>query len=411
VFGQRKAEPGRVLTASAAARTLAYYPVIADGQVLVADLTRVMGYDLHTGRLVGRYNLLEDLRKDGQEVSLELPTQPGVRYTLSVADNGIFVRLGNQAVLGTRDRDGSWGDSFLVCLDLHPSRDGTYHRRWRVRASEHAEDRATIFEGSPVVKDGRLYVARARISGTQVTTAIECYSAATGSRHWHQEVCESRELTDGEPRFHHHLLTLAGPYVAYCSHSGAVVALDALTGRWAWAVRYPSRGARARQGSASPRDLAPCLYADGRLFVAPADSDRILCLDAATGRTLWHSQPVEVVHLLGVAGGKLIFTTGLPPRGIQAVESATGKILSTWLSPEGDVPTFGRGLLAGGKVFWPTFCNGLCLLSQEDGRLDPDSYYFGQYLARAPLGNLAFGEGRLAIASAEELRIYVPRRR
>ncbi len=54
-------------------------------------------------------------------------------------------------------------------------------------------------------------------------------------------------------------------------------------------MRYPSRGDKTADGEPSPRDLAPCLFADGRLYVAPADDDRLLCLDAATGETLWRA--------------------------------------------------------------------------------------------------------------------------
>jgi outer membrane protein assembly factor BamB len=407
---KRKAAPGKVLTPSAAAQTLAFYPVIAGGQVVVADMFRVRAFDVRSGKLTGRYDLLEDLRKEGRDLILEPSAQPGFRYTLTVADDRAYVRLGNQAVLGTKEPEGPCGDSFLVCLNLRPDREGKLVPQWRVAAHDQKEDQETTFEGSPLVKDGRLYVARARISGAQVATAIECYSAATGGRYWRQDVCETRELSDGEPRFHHHLLTLAGPNIAYCSHSGAIVAVDSLTGRRSWAVRYPNRRSRAT----SPRDLAPCLCAGGRLFTAPADYDRILCQDPLTGRIEWESPPVEVVHLLGVADGRLIYTTGSRPRGIRAMEAATGAIVGRWLDPlfsDRDLAPFGRGFLAGAIVFWPTFPRSLRLLNQHDGEADPDGYYFENRFETKGSGNLAFGEGCLAIATAEELRVFVARPR
>ena len=45
---------------------------------------------------------------------------------------------------------------------------------------------------------------------------------------WRTNLCETRELRPGEQRYRHHLLTLAGSQVVYCSHSGAIVAVDAL---------------------------------------------------------------------------------------------------------------------------------------------------------------------------------------
>src|SRR5205807_510668 len=118
--------------------------------------------------------------------------------------------------------------------------------------------------------------------------------------------CESSELKAGAPRHRHHLLTVAGPQVIYCSQAGAIVALDALTGRRSWAVRYPGRADRADEDESPPRDLAPCVFADGRLYAAPTDSDRLFCLDPMTGHTLWERDQMVVIHLLGVANGRLI---------------------------------------------------------------------------------------------------------
>jgi outer membrane protein assembly factor BamB/tetratricopeptide (TPR) repeat protein len=402
---------GRALTPTDLAETLAFYPVIAGGRVLVAGPFNVQAFDLSSGKLVGQYDLQEDMKQERLDLDLDAPYHRGFRCTLTVAEQRVFVRLGNLPVVQGEEKEGAKGDSVLVCLDLEPNADGKLVRRWWVRPQE----ARSLFEGAPVVRDGRVYIAQARIAGAQVSTAISCYSAATGARHWRQDVCETRENAPPDrPRFRHHLVTLAGPNIAYCSHSGAIVALDALTGRRSWAVRYPSRLTPTMQAVVSPRDLAPCLYSAGRLYVAPADYDRILCLDAATGRSLWESQSMEVVHLLGAEHGKLIFTTGstsLPsvPRGIRAVDTVTGKTLRSWMQPldDSDLPSLGRGFLAGGKVFWPTR-DGLCVLGAQDGQPDPvDNYYFSQRIGQ-PTGNLAWGEGCLALASADELRIYVP---
>ncbi len=420
-----RAEEIHVLTPSAEAQEMAFYPVIAGGQVLVADAGGVRAFDLTTGQRTGIYNLIADLKSQGKEFDLDFATPPGGRYTLTVAGGQIFARLGNACVGALRVREAAVGDSCLVCLDQKPTKEGKLVRRWLVRAQEGKDNSGSVFEGAPIVHEGRVYVARARIAGSQVATAIECYSAATGYRHWRQEASEIRELSDGEPRWHQHLLTLAGAQVVYCTHSGAVVAVDAATGRRTWAVRYLSRGLKSAPGAPSPRDLAPCVAHAGRLFVAPADYDRILCLDAATGKTVWESQAVEVVHLLGVAKGKLIVTTGRSspgvteapePRGIRALDVETGRMLRDWVQPAdgtGDLPSLGRGLLAGGKVLWTVqrgardSPRGLLLLDQETGEADRDNYYFSQRF-RGVVGNLALGEGCLAAASARELRVFVP---
>jgi outer membrane protein assembly factor BamB len=395
----------------AAATTMPYYPVIAGGQVLVAGPSWVLGYDIGSGRPSARYNVTND-REAGKSLQAA-----GSRYTLTVSDKHIYARLGDSAGLGSLaiKRQEKTADSFLVCLDLQPDRQGKFPQRWIVSVPGSTDElKRKVFEGSPLVHEGRVYVALTRSAGTRAVAAIECYNASTGILHWHQDICETREPGDDVPRCHPHLVTLAGPNIVYCSHSGAIVAVDTITGRRAWAVRYPSRGLRTYQGRPSPRDLAPCVYAGGRLFTAPADADRLFCLDAATGQVRWESQRIEVVHLLGVAKGKLIFTTGL---GIQAADAATGRWLIDWLVPAiggESLPSLGRGLLAGGKVYWPTQeketrrPNHVYVLDQNDGQPDAaDNYDFSQRFGQA-LGNLAFGEGCLAIATADQLRIFVP---
>ncbi len=96
------------------------------------------------------------------------------------------------------------------------------------------------------------------------------------------------------------------------------------------------------------------MFSDGRLYLAPVDADRILCLDAANGRLLWEREGLEVVHFLGVTRGGAYFTT---PRGLQCVNAWSGDpgALPSWAQPaEGRLPGLGRGLLAGSWLLWPT---------------------------------------------------------
>src|SRR5262249_1171146 len=154
---------------------------------------------------------------------------------------------------------------------------------------------------------------RTRFEGRQAIAAIECYDAegAEGrseppARRWRQEIW-SAESGSEPARQRHDLLTVAGPNVVYCTHSGAIVALDGAGARRAWAYRSPRVG--RIPALTLPRDLCPCISAEGRLYSAPADSDRILCLDARSGELVWE-QPALVVQLLGVSQGRLFATIG-----------------------------------------------------------------------------------------------------
>src|SRR5579859_6029028 len=108
---------------SAAGHALAFYPVIAGGQVLIAGPRWVMGYDLSSGRPSGRYDLPEErlgaILADREDQIA--PILPGSRFTLTVAGKHIYARLGNPAVVGanaTKPQEQGGAATFLVCLDL-----------------------------------------------------------------------------------------------------------------------------------------------------------------------------------------------------------------------------------------------------------------------------------------------------
>ena len=399
-------------------RSMAFEPVVVDGKAIVADARYVTAYDLRTGAVEKWYDAA---KVNGVHPDLNLPAPPDLRYSPTVAGDRVFVRLGTQSVRDApttdRPKDGEKPAptdeaSLLVCLSLRPAADGG-RELWSIRAgaSENLDkDKAyTVFEGSPLVHDDLLYVASTRFLNGRAVTRVQCYPAdAAGEprERWRQDVCETHEFAERDRRYRQHLLTMTGPYVVYCSHSGAIAALDALTGKPAWAVRYPSRGDKTADGEPSPRDLAPCLFADGRLYVAPADYDRLLCLDAATGETLWQRGPLEVVHLLGVGEGRLIFTT---PTGLRAVGADDG--VDAWALPDGGgaLAPAGRGLLIGDLVLWPTASKGpgsftVYAVRQRDGSQPDDP----SLLSHIPAGNLVYADGCLLCADRRTLTIFTP---
>ena len=89
---------------------------------------------------------------------------------------------------------------------------------------------------------GRVYIAATRFVGDKVVTAIHCYPAhpedTAAPLLWKTDVCETRELLPAgdaavkRQRTRHHLLTMTGSTVVYCSHSGVGrCGLDPRTGR------------------------------------------------------------------------------------------------------------------------------------------------------------------------------------
>lgn len=407
-----KAKPHRdsdpPLGTGASARSLAFHPAIVPGYVLVADAARVFAYDLLSGDLAAQYDHRQNAGMP-EAIDLRIPSRTDASYTLSVAGDRIYARLGagpmKQPDGAAKPRD---GESMIVCLALRRENPVKLELLWQIRARPLDSDPASLFEGTPIVRDGRLYVGRTRFDGRQLIAGVDCYDAdSTGqpneppARRWRQELW-TVDMGVDPTRHRHDLLTLAGPNVICCTNSGAIVAVDAATGRRAWAYRYAVQLNRGVDG-VHPRDLCPCVAAGGRIYAAPADSNRILCLDARTGERIWESETVHTVQLLGVSRGLLIATLGGFPQGIRAFDAARGRIV--WTKPdEGDQGTFGRGFLSDRWVFWPTR-HGLRVLRLDDGEpIDPGS-------STQPLGHLALADGFLIVATPTEIWGFVPTRK
>ncbi|HEY7159405.1 MAG TPA: PQQ-binding-like beta-propeller repeat protein, partial [Gemmataceae bacterium] len=415
----RQTEPlsGAAMNAKQA-RSLAFYPIIVGHRVLTADAQYVTAYDLRTGESDELYNVGGG-KNGGVNPNLKLPAPPDLRYTLTAAGENIYARLGAQDIGMEAPREAPRfgparpnrdNETFLACQGLRPKGEEEKYFRWHVPGVVREK---AVFEGAPLVAGGLIWIASTRYSNGHCITAIECYPSDDTSQpppRWRRDVCETREPKTGEARYRHHLLTLAGTQIVYCTHTGAVVAVDALTGRTNWAIRYPRQ--EIGKGEIELRDLVPVLFAAGRLYVAPADSDRLLCLDPATGRTLWERANLKIVHLLGVGQGRLIFTT---TGGLRAVGADDGDDASGWMQPDigGDLAPAGRGLLIGDLVLWPTVRHGdfssqtrVYTIRQRDGRPADDP----ALLHRLPAGNLAYANGCLVVADRQTLSVFVPPR-
>jgi len=402
-----------------AARRLAYYPALLGSTAFINDGRYITAYDLRKGQAEVWLDAADYLRGVPRVVQ-PLPRADS-RHTLSIAEGHVFARVGASAVRDVRPNAGQPpedAESALVCL-----REGKL--RWLARAYDPARKEFAIFEGTPLVVGERCYVAVSRFVGDKLVTAVHCYAAFSDEPRpvplWKVDVCETRELLTADAnegrkaRLRHHLLTQAGDQVVYCSHSGLIVALDSLRGTRNWAMRYPRRELVEPSDEPILRDLCPPLCVQGRIYVAPADSDRLLCLDQVTGEILWQRDHLDVVQLLGVGRGKLIFSTWrnlsqgrVEAGGLRAVDAYNGSDAGGWMLPDdgaGLVP-FGRGLLVGDLVLWPTYRLpfGVLAVRQEDGR-QPDN---PTLLHRIRSGHLVCANGILLVTDRQALYAYVP---
>jgi outer membrane protein assembly factor BamB len=286
----------------------------------------------------------------------------------------------------------SVGPGYLVCLDL--AAEGRL--LWKI-----TPEVGGTLEGSPLADQQGVYVAMRR-RDVRPQVAVACFDADTGRLRWRRSVCGAETPARGIlPECSHNLLTLAGGTLYCNTNLGAVAALRAEDGWVLWLSLYP-RALRGDLSKLAPhwrRELNPCLLHRGALLVAPADSPRIFAFDAATGAMLWQTgtEVEDAVDLLGAAGDWLL-AGGPRLYWISLREEDRGRVKHVWPDGPGR-PGYGRGLLAGDCVLWPTH-DKLYLFDRQTAELRK----LIDLTARgAAGGNMLVAGGQLLIATENEV--------
>ena len=203
---------------------------------------RVFGFDVRTGQRRFAFDLRDQqIDNPPQAVSAEVPVKHDEDFTLTVAGGRLFARLGSPAIAATRANNLPPASYLVGFAPSPPTADGPPLRMEWTLPPPVAAEVVALWEGAPVWADGRLYAAFARFDGGQLVHAVACYSDPPGRPVWVADVCETK-AGQQEARYRHEPLTLAGGNVVFCSHSGAVVAVDALSGKPSWrcATRKPT---------------------------------------------------------------------------------------------------------------------------------------------------------------------------
>ncbi len=329
---------------------LCYYPVVVGGWVFVNSVWEIFGWEVWTGRpLWSQGRIYRDpMDPAGQAALVPRAMWGKVRCTLTVRGDRLYARMGTPITSWGQETSGP-ASGYLVCLDL--AAEG------RLLWKQTPEEPGWAFEGSPVVDDRAVYVAMRRSElAAHVQAYVACLDAETGRFLWRTFVCGAGPPARNLPLASHQLLTLHGNTLYYNTNLGAVVAVRATDGQIQWLSLYP-RSQPPRDGLFGrhwARQLNPCVWDRGLLYVAPADSPCIFALDAATGQILWQTGPElqDAVHLLGVWEDRLI-ATGDRVYGIATTGPRRGQVVFRW--PDGpDRLGYGRGLLAQGRIWWPT---------------------------------------------------------
>jgi outer membrane protein assembly factor BamB len=208
--------------------------------------------------------------------------------------------------------------------------------RWRYDAKEDLSTR-------PSVLGGLVYVA-------SLQDAVFAVDAQTGAWRWHHR----REQKGEAPTIFGAAPALATPDAVFAAYSdGFVAALEPRTGQVRWERLVAPAGTH--------RDVDALMLDGGRLYAA-AYSGAVLALDVLSGQTLW-STPSPGVHQLGRASGLVLAGSG---SALQALSPADGGAI--WTTPVGGAPA-AEPALAGKWLLVPTGRGGLRWLEAASGRL------------------------------------------
>lgn len=389
---------------------LAYHPIVLGDQIVVSESERVIAYNLAQGETAPTEDRPTPQPAEppvawtqrltsgtfGSARTRTLGDPP--RFTLTASGDRIYARLGPSHP--------RLGPSSLLAIRNNREVEGKL--QWMIRASDiplpaprNGSSSLATFEGSPVTNDQGVYVGITEVA-TMLTTYVACLDAETGRPRWVRYVGEASVPLDNMTGMAdardigNRLLALDGATLYYQTNLGALAALDAETGSLRWLATYPTTGGFADRVD---RELNPAIVHGGLVYVAPVDCPEILAFDAASGRIVWKSRGLaEVRHLLGVAKGRLIATGDR----VWSLDARTGEVLRYWPDAGSGFQGFGRGLLAGDFIYWPTKTE-IHVLEQATGLQADRGPIALQQAYGVGGGNLAVGDGYLVVAQEDRL--------
>jgi cellulose synthase operon protein C len=427
-FNPRGAFGGGPVTAPQE-RLLAFHPIVLGEQVIVSDGARILAFNLNDRppadtetsalRVVGP--VWKYPPDDDGQIPQARHTSPGIpRYTLTAFGNRIYARMWSPSA-AYFSGGGGRGSSSIVALDWSTQGKLLWEQSSTTlslpnRPPDRNNNRTISFEGTPVADGDSVYVA-VTDRREQTATYIVCFSADSGAVRWIRYVGAASPEGDNnfgfmggmQPPvtspgdFNHRLLSLDGPTLFYQTNLGALAAIEAATGSMLWVASYP-RQEPGQFGIGSERDLNPAIIHEGRVFIAPSDADAIFAFDAQSGRLLWKSariaDDIKLSHMLGVAKGRLVASGNR----VVLFDVKTGKAERPWPDSGKALDGYGRGLLAGDKIYWPTQ-NEIQVLDQRSGLLaDQPIRLHDTYHTNG--GNLVAGDGYLIVAQTDGLVVF-----
>lgn len=271
-----------------------------------------------------------------------------------------------------------------------------------------------FFLGPPLSCDGHLFVL-AEVQGEVRLVVLEAQLAGV-RKVWSQPVIVPRlPIHRFEDRRRTGLMPASSNGIVICpTGTGAVIGVDFALRRLLWSFQYTSTSpapvqgmhplmaaniARAnRQAGLDDSDRGWLdgnpVIAEGRVFIAPTDSQELHCLNLVDGTVQWTVPRDRSLYLAGADGDRVVI---VGPDRIEALNAADGT--PAWSQPVHIPAPTGRGVWMEKRYLIPLSTGEIASIDLTSGKL----------LARSKLpdgqlpGNLAAGSGALVSLSARQV--------
>lgn len=405
---RRPASDHAALTPDSTSGWPCYHPVVLGSSVFIQTgdtLDDVHAYELRTGRRLWLDTELPPEAVAARATDLrgaasgELPQTR--QYTVTIQGDRLYVGLGPAAPV---DRGGAALGTYVAALDWKADK----RRLFEIHTDEPPWTDGWTVDGVPVADDGLLYVGLRQRDGVLIRAHVAAFDVKRGEMTWRRFVAgaEAFDPTAASSATAN-LLSLDEGILYYNTNLGAIAALRARDGQVRWVTRYPQIHATdgdVGSGHALPRrGLTPCLVHRGTVFAAPSDCDHVFALDAATGLLRWATpagMAGDVQFLLGVGEDHLIASG----RRLTWIAADSGQIRARFPARvDESLRGFGRGVLAGKHVYWPTR-DRIYVFDQQGPQ------QARQAIELAPMGlvggNLAIAHDVLLLAGPDRLSAF-----
>jgi outer membrane protein assembly factor BamB len=207
------------------------------------------------------------------------------------------------------------------------------------------------------------------------------------------------------------------------THAGALLGVDAFTGRLLWSFTYDRKqaGPKLKEEPVRPRRIPPDvpvletpftwrdsapMIAGGRVIYAPSDGNDLLCVNMRDGKLLWkHERKEGDVYVGGIVGEHVLVVGKATCRALKLGDGKEAWSLDTGLPS-------GLGVAVGGEFYLPV------AKSHKSG--DPEIQVIdvakGAIDSRIPSrgevpGNLVFHDGTLISHTTTTIAAYPTRKR